>query len=411
MDETVQSLGIALGLGLLVGLQREHAGSKIAGIRTFPLVALLGAVSALLAERFGGWTIAAGLLAVAGTVGMGNAILLKQDSGRDAGITTEVAVLAMFAIGALAVVQPPVVVLGVGVCVAALLHAKGRLHALAGKIGDRDVRAIVLFAAITFVVLPVLPDRGYGPYASLNPRNIWTVVVLVSGLSLGGYVAFKILGARGGAALTGILGGLISSTATTVSAARRVRAGGSAATACVMIALSSAVVFPRVLVLVWVVDRDLAMRAALPLAAVFLVALGIAGALLLRHEPDQTEGAAHENPAGLKGALIFAGLYALVLLGVAYASREFGSRGLYAVALVSGLTDMDAITLSTARLAKGGTIAVSAATSAVLLASMANMVFKAIVAGVIGGRRLALPAAGIMGLLMLAAGASLWALI
>ncbi|MFN0133409.1 MAG: MgtC/SapB family protein [Phycisphaerales bacterium] len=408
MDSTVQSLGIALGLGLLVGLQREHAGSKLAGIRTFPLVALLGAASALLAERFGGWTIGAGLIALAATLAMGNAILLRQDPARDAGITTEVAVLAMFGIGALTVVQPPVIVLGLGVAVAALLHSKGRLHGLAARVGEADIRAILLFAAIAFVILPVLPDKGYGPYAALNPRQIWQVVVLVSGISLAGYVALKLLGARAGALLAGVLGGLVSSTATTAAAARRVRGGGAVTTACLMIALSSAIVFPRVFFLIWLTDKPLALEAASPLAVVFLTAICAAGVMLVRAQPGPSERGEHENPAGLRGALVFAGLYAIVLLGVAFGRDVAGAQGLYVVAILSGLTDMDAITLSTAKLAAADTVSSATATRAILLAAMANMAFKAGLAGVLGGRRLLLPVLAIMGALLLAAGAGLW---
>jgi len=212
----VFQLAIALGLGLLVGLQREHVTKRLGGVRTFPLVTMLGAISGLLAQSFGGWMVAAGLLALTGIIVIGDLAELREDK-LDPGVTTEVAMLLMFVIGAYLVVGRREVAIALGGAVAVLLQFKGELHGIARKLGEDDLRAIMQFVLISCIILPVLPDKTYGPYAVINPRNIWLMIVLIVGLSLSGYIAYKFFGSKVGVVLSGILGGLISSTATTVS--------------------------------------------------------------------------------------------------------------------------------------------------------------------------------------------------
>src|SRR5499426_1334578 len=215
-----KQLVIALGLGLLVGLQREYADSQLAGIRTFPLVTILGVVCAMLAQSFGGWVIAAGLIAVAGLIVVGN--LEKFHAGpADPGLTTEIAMLLMYGVGAYVVVGPETIAIAIGAGAAVLLQYKGQLHGMARKLGDEDLRAIMQFVLMSLVILLVLPNRTYGLYAVLNPREIWLMVLLIVGLSLAGYITYKFFGEHAGLLLGGILGGVISSTATTVSYARR----------------------------------------------------------------------------------------------------------------------------------------------------------------------------------------------
>ena len=204
LTHSFQELGIALGIGLLVGLQRERTSSLLAGFRTFPLVTILGAVSAMLAQSFGGWIVAFGFLAVTGVVIVGNVVLLRKGD-RDGGITTEVAILVMYAVGALLVVGSREIAIAVGAGVAVLLQFKQRLHGIASRLEDRDVIAMMQFALVSLVILPALPDRTFGPYDVLNPHQIWLMVVLIVGISLGGYVAYKLFGEGAGTALGGIL--------------------------------------------------------------------------------------------------------------------------------------------------------------------------------------------------------------
>ena len=381
-------LGISLLLGLLVGLQRERAEATIGGIRTFPLIAAFGTLSGWLALELGGWIVGAGFVALAALLVMSN-FMQTRGGNHDAGQTSEVAALLLYGIGAYVVVGEPAVAVALGAVVAVLLHYKDPLHAFAGKIGDRDVTAIMQFALITLVVLPVLPDRAYGPYDVLNPFQIWLMVVLIVGISLVGYVAYKLLGAKEGAVLGGVIGGLVSSTATTVSFARRAATTPkSAGLAALVIMIASGIVYARVITEVAVVAPG-HMRTILPPLAAMLVACAvIAAALYLVSRDRHAAMAQHGNPADLKMAMMFAGLYALVSFIVAATKEEFGVQALYPVAVLSGLTDMDAITLSTSQLVNQGRLETQTAWRLILVASLANLVFKAGIVAVIGGRAL-----------------------
>ena len=216
----LQQLAVSFGLGLLLGLQRERSESSIGGIRTFPLIALFGTVCALLGKISAAGLVAAGLLALVAIVVYSNFAKIK--SGEiDPGMTTEVAALLLYGLGAYLVVGSMVVAVVVGGAMAVLLQFKKPLHALAGAIGERDMKAIMQFVLLSLVILPVLPHQDFGPYGVWNPFQIWLMVVLIVGISLTGYIAYKCLGAGRGTLLAGVLGGLISSTATTVSYARR----------------------------------------------------------------------------------------------------------------------------------------------------------------------------------------------
>ncbi len=401
-------LGISLLLGLLVGLQRERAESTIGGIRTFPLIAAFGTLCGWLALEHGGWIVAAGLVALASLLVMSN-FMQARGGNHDAGQTSEVAALLLFGIGAYVVVGEPAVAVALGAVTAVLLHYKDPLHAFAGRIGDRDVTAIMQFALITLVVLPVLPDRAYGPYDVLNPFQIWLMVVLIVGISLVGYVAYKLLGAKEGAVLGGVVGGLVSSTATTVSFARRAgTAPGSAGLAALVIMIASSIVYARVITEVAVVAPG-HVRTILPTLVVMLLACAAIAAILYFASRDRhAEMAEHGNPADLRMAMTFAGLYALVSFAVAATKEEFGVQALYSVALLSGLTDMDAITLSTSQLVNQGRLEPQTAWRLIIVASLANLVFKAGIVGVIGGRALLRYVAPAFGAALLVGVGLLW---
>ena len=388
-NATLAQLGISAGLGLLVGIQRERAGSRFGGIRTFPLIAVLGTVSGLISKELdSAWVIAGGLLALAGLAAASNSVARKEED-RDAGMTTEVAALLMYALGAYAAFGPAAVVMAIGVGAAVLLYAKEGLHGFTDRIGDTDMRAIMLFAAITFVILPVLPNRTMGPLNVLNPHNIWLMVVLVVGISLGGYIAYKVLGSRAGAVLGGILGGLISSTATTVTYARRAaESPANVGPALLVIVLAGTVVYARLFAEISIVAPNFLDRAGPPLAIMFAASCSLAAVIWVVTRKQTGQPSAQENPTQLRSALMFAGLYALVTLAVAAGERYYANSGLYAVAAVSGLTDMDAITLSTSRLVDKGSVPPDSGWKAILIASISNLVFKIGIIASLGGRRL-----------------------
>ncbi len=390
LPTTLFKLALALGLGLLMGLQRQRVDSRIAGIRTFALIALLGALLALTEPVFGPWLVAAGLVALALLLLTAN--LIKLQSKTDPGMTTEVAVLLTYGLGAYLVIGHTEAAVALGGTAVLLLYLKEPMHRAVGAMRERDVTAVMQFALVTMVVLPVLPDRAFGPHAVLNPFRIWLMVVLIVAINLAGFVAHRLAAARTGALLGGLVGGLVSSTATTVSYARRSRDAGegngaqaSASLAALVIVVASAVALLRVMVEIAVVAPRHFRDIAAPLGALALwMALLCARAWWRgrRHQAEKMPEAA--NPAELKPALLFGALYAVVTLAVAFAKERFGDTGLYPVALLSGLTDVDAITLSTVNLAAAGRLEAVVTARLILLAVLANLAFKGACALVLG---------------------------
>jgi uncharacterized membrane protein (DUF4010 family) len=383
-----QQLGIALGLGLLVGLQRESAASRLAGVRTFPLVTMLGSISAMLATSYGGWIVAAGLISLAGLIILGKFIDIRS-GGSDPGLTTEVALLLMFGVGAYLIAGSRAIAIAVGGGTAVLLHFKGQMHHVVARLKDDDLKAIMQFALISMVILPVLPNQAYGPYAVLNPRNVWLMVVLIVGISLSGYIAYKFLGEKAGLLLGGVLGGTISSTATTVSYSRRTaRKPDSVRSAGVVIIIASAIVFARVIVEIATVAPDFLSVAVWPLATMMAAISTFAFGIWFwgRSEPESMP--VQDNPSELKSALVFGFLYAIILLATAFAKDRFGSSGLYVVAALSGLTDVDAITLSTSQMVNLERLSADHGWRLIVVATLSNLVFKALTVAALGHRHL-----------------------
>ena len=384
----VQQLGVSLALGLLVGFQREWTHARLAGLRTLTFVTLLGTVAAMLAEDAGVWTVAAGLIAVAAIVVVG-LVQRRTDADKEPGLTTAVAALVMYLVGASLVLVSLSMGALVGGAVVVLLHWKQPMHRFVERMGETDIRGIIQLVLIGLVVLPVLPNETYGPYDVLNPFKIWLMVVLICGLSLAGYIAHRFLGAGAGTLVGGLFGGMISSTATTVSYARRTRsspAGANVAT--VVILIASCVVFLRVLFEIALVAPSILADVAWPIVAMMTLLIVIAlGAYFVVGRTDERVEPG-DDPSELKAALVFGAMYALVLFAVAAAREHFGDQGLYTVAALSGLTDMDAITLSTAQLILDGRIDATIGWRMILLGAMSNLVFKAAVVAAIGHPRL-----------------------
>jgi uncharacterized membrane protein (DUF4010 family) len=408
-------LAIALGLGLLVGLQRQHAASMLAGLRTFPLITLTGSLVALLDRSLGasGWVLASGLASMTVLIAISNLQRLRGQVG-DFGMTTEAALLIMFTVGAVVVLGDRRVAVAVGAGTAVLLQFKPELHGIAQRLGDQDLRAIMTFALITCVILPVLPNTTYDapvPLNVLNPFEIWLMVGLMVGISLGGYLAYKFLGQTAGILLSGLLGGAISSTATTLSYARRAATEPSSApVAALVILIASTVVFARVVVEIAVVAPAHLIVMASPVAVMMASGLIAAAAVWLLRTRRREAMPEQKNPTELGSAMLFGLVYAGVLMALAAARQYLGGQGMYAVAIVSGLTDMDAITLSTARLVLRGTeggVSPQDGWRLIVVASMANLVFKAVTASAIGGRHLAWRVALLLGVPLLTGAALL----
>jgi uncharacterized membrane protein (DUF4010 family) len=377
---------IALGLGLLVGLQRERTAPPIAGFKTFGLASLLGAVVASVSADTGPWLLAAGLLAVLGVMAIGNAIQIRSGDATP-GQTTEVAILVMYMVGALTVMGSTPVAIVIGGAVAVLLHLREELKGAIMSMTDRDLRAIMQFALVSLVILPVLPNRTFGPFDVLNPRNIWLMVVLIVGLNLAGYAAFRWLSSKSGTAVAGLLGGVISSTATTFAYARNTQAGTVPARAsAAIIWIASSVVYIRVMIEIGAVAPRFLMTAAGPLLLMLGLFVVLAALTWNSAAPVSDTSLEPRNPTQLRAAVVFGALYAGILFAIAAAESYLGSAGLYATALISGLADIDAITLSTSRMVAAGRLDADVGWRLIVAASLSNMVFKLGIAWVLGGR-------------------------
>ncbi|MGV3661994.1 MAG: MgtC/SapB family protein [Prosthecobacter sp.] len=389
--DLLQSLATALGLGLLVGLQREWVKSRVAGIRTFALLAVFGALSGMLGIVFNGWVVAAAFIALASLIILGNIAGAKLKDA-DFGLTTEMAMLVMFAVGILCVAEQRLVAVVVAGTVMVLLHAKVPLYNLVGKIGRNDLHEIARLVLAGLVILPLLPNKDMGYQGVLNPFSIWLMVVLIVGISLAAYLTGKFLGGAKGTAVAGILGGLISSTATTASAARRSKDAGAQGLSLAAICLiASAIVFVRVIFEV-VLTASAHWQALLPPLLTMMVWCGLVAAVVYQLAVRRDKpGSSPAPPSELKSAILFGVLYAGVLVVVAAAREHLGDSGLYLAAAISGLTDMDAITLSTSRLVHNQQLETHTAWRMILLGGMANMVFKAVLACVLGTREFLKP--------------------
>lgn len=380
----------SLAIGLLIGLERERNPSAKAGLRTFALVAVFGTLSALLSTKLGSpWLLIAGLLAVAGTIIA--AYLNKPNEENDPGTTTVVALLLCYGLGAMIWYGLAKLAVMLAIGVTALLYFKPELRGLSQKLTRRDLVAVLQFSVLTFIVLPILPDQNYGPYDAFNPHQAWLMVVLISGISLAGYAALHVVGTRYGAPLLGFFGGLVSSTATTMIYAKHGKSNQAMLNlAASVIVIAGMVVLLRLLVVSAVVAFG-ALPSLLPVLAGGLL-FGLVVALYnWRKMSNTTELFIPEtsNPAELHTAIGFGLLYVIVLLGSAWMADIAGSQGLYAVALASGLTDVDAITLSSLRLFNLGQLSEQQTVTAITLAFLANLAFKFGMVVFIGGWMLA----------------------
>lgn len=408
--EVLQAFATSIGIGLLIGLERERQSDLKAGLRTFALVGLLGCLCALLAQSTdSGWILAAGMLAVAAMM-IAAHVSDPLDTG-DPGTTSVIALMVCYALGAIVWFGYTSTAVMLAIATTVLLYFKAQLHGISKSMTHIDLLSILQFGVLALVILPILPDKDFGPYQALNPRNIWWMVVLISGVSLAGYAALRLTGARHGAALIGLSGGMVSSTATTMIFARHAKANVDLGrTAMVVILLANIVVMVRLGLVSFavapaIVDQlfgVLGCGIALGVAATLWGWRQLAGVDTLPM-PDVT------NPTEIRTALTFGGLYALILVLSAWLQDVAGNRGLYLLALASGLTDVDAITLSSLRMFSMEKLTAAQTITAITLATLSNLAFKTGLVIVIGGAALArrtLPglaaiAAGLVGGLLL----------
>lgn len=395
-------LGTALAIGLMVGLQREFAHRQeqnsraglFAGARTFTLISLLGATSGLAAEL-----LQAPFIVLLTLAGVGALLTVAHYIGAqrgDIGLTTEMAGLLTFLIGLLCYLNRLVLAAALGVGLTWLLALKPQTRLLAERISREDVYATLKFGLITVILLPLLPDRSYGPppFDVLVPREIWLMVVFISAISFLGYVLTQVLGARRGLGLTGLLGGLASSTALTLSMARRSHEWTRLApTVAAAILLAWATMMLRLILILAVLAPALLEPTALPLGGALLAGLAYSAFLYRQQQsrPSQAETPL-KNPFELKPALLFGLLYALILLLANTARLHLGASGLYVSSLLGGAADSDAVVLSVAQLSQTDMgLPLEVAARAVILAAIANTFVKAGLVWMLGAPALRRP--------------------
>lgn len=390
--QVAAGLAAALACGLIVGLERgwrerdAPEGGRAAGLRTFGLLGLLGGVLGLLAAPLGAWPLAAGLVGVAAL----DVVAYQQvaASSRNLSLTSAVASLVVCALGALATLGSPVAAVGSAVVVSVLLDLKSTLHRGLRMVRHGELQAALQLALLTAVVAPLLPDAGYGPYAAINPLRLWWAVVLIAGLSFAGHVAMRISGTRRGLLWTGLLGGLVSSTAATLALARRARADAATADAAARAALAAgATMALRMALVVTVLRPPLALAVGLPLAAWGVLMLGAtaltrAAAAVTPAEPDPELDAG----ADLGSALAFGLLLGVMAVLAKAAVAALGDAGVQVLALISGLVDVDAITVSVLRMNADGDLTQAQTLLAIAIAALTNTVAKVAIAGAVGGR-------------------------
>lgn len=393
--ETLQRLSVALAIGLLIGLERgwqartEAEGERAAGLRTLALTALLGGVWGAIAARGGEGGMAALGVAFA-TVSTALAVFRYRESVHDGtfGATTVVAAMLCFALGAYAMLGDSLVAAAAGVAAAGLLAVKSTLHAWVARLSWSELRSGLLLLAMTFIMLPLLPDRAIDPWAAINPFELWLMTVSLAAISFAGYVAMKVAGERQGSAITGIAGGLASSTAVTLTLSRLARDHpGQRPHLVAGILLAGATMMARVLVIVALFNSALVGRLAVPLglAGATLAAIG-ALLLLMPHDRDGEDGEPLRlgNPFELSTVLQFGALLTVITVAAKLATGAAGALGAYALAAVSGLADVDAVTLSMSRLATGP-LGPDTAVRAIGLVVAVNTLAKAVLGWVTGG--------------------------
>jgi len=409
MDDSgaiVTAFVAAAGLGAIIGLERQVQGTEkdpadtdtYAGVRTFALYGVWGAGAGFLGDRFGSSaflvaTLAFGVLIVASYLGVGQAT-------KDWGTTTESAAFVTFIVGALAWAEQWVAALALAVGIAYLLRSKEFLHGLSRRFSEDDIQAVLQFGAITAVVLPLVPNEDLGPFDAINPRKIWLMVIFVAAIGLVGYVSLRLLGSRG-LTLTGLLGGLVSSTAVTLGFSRMSKTSPATLTNALSagVIAASGLMYGRVLVEAYVIEPELGRRLLVPLGILFVAVEGAAFVWWKRSQGSSTKDPELElaNPLTLTSALQFGALYGVIIFASKALLDRASEASLNIVGAVSGINDVDAITLSTADLVETSGLDPQVGAQVVIAAVAVNTLVKAGMAVALGNRQLGRTVGGTLG--------------
>lgn len=398
--QVVIQLLAAFAVGLLIGIERgwserkENEGDRVAGLRTFSLIGLLGGVWAQLTSIIAPWVLAVAFIAVVAMIIVSHVIGSRET--QDIGVTTEFAMMLTFSLGAWAAFGYYVYAFAATALVVTMLGIKPILHKWVSSIETNELYSGIKLLIISLVLLPLLPNEGYGPWNALNPHWIWWMVVLISGISFVGYFAIKYAGDKIGTVLTAFVGGLASSTAVTLSMAQFATKHKDKTLFMGGVVIASSIMFARVLIEVAIVNINLLQQLLLPILVMF-TALLIGGSWLWFKQ--DAAGAEPEievkNPFNLPTALKFGALLGLILLLSAASKEWFGDGGVYILSLVSGLADVDAITLSLSRMALDE-LSGNVAATGIIIASATNTLVKGFLFGFVAGFKGSLKLLGLL---------------
>lgn len=401
-NQTTLNLAVALLLGAVIGLERgwdareQKSGERIAGIRTFALVGLLGGLSAVLAREITEWAFPVLLVSVVAMAIVAYSERLQHI--RNFSITGMVGMVLTFCFGAVAVAVDPVIATAAAVVTAIILDNKEKIHGWVSKLRDHELDAALKLLLISVVMLPLLPDQKMGPGGVLNPREIWWMVVMIASISFVGYFAIRVAGTRKGILFTSLFAGLSSSTALTLHFARQAsKTPGLNAQFATGILIACGTMFPRILVYCLVINRDLLPALIWPVVVMSLL-LYVPAFFIWRSSrgsSDVSQPTLNQNPLDLTSALVFGVLLTAILLLGEFLVNWLGSAGIYALAATSGVADVDAITLSLTRMS-ADSLAMTTAVIGIVIAAASNNLVKSGMAWVIGNRHVGMLVAGPM---------------
>ncbi len=388
---------LALGLGALIGAERERFGGDggaykiFGGIRTFMFITLFGGLSTYISKIYFSWFIIPAFAGLIILISIGYFASVWASRGKDMGLTGEITALTAFLLGMLIFISEPIYAVVLAIILTTLLYLKNNLHGFIKNLSKDEIYSTLVFAIVAFVILPFLPNSTYGPLDVLNPYTIWLMVVFISGLSYVGYILIKVMGAHKGLGITGLLGGLVSSTAVTMSMATSSKKNKNEKIIKMLVfatIIANAVMFLRVIIEVYVVNKAILPQLIIPMSVMGAVALISALVLWLdknKAKDTSEHDVEHTSPFTLGPAIKFGVLFAAVLLAVKLAEIYFGETGIYVASLISGFVDVDAITLTMANIAGNG-ITEKAAVMAITLAVMSNTIVKFGYAAIFGSK-------------------------
>ncbi|MFD2200727.1 MgtC/SapB family protein [Shivajiella indica] len=371
---------VAIGIGLIIGLEREYSAKKegaesFVGIRTLVFVSLLGFMGGMMYYLLTPIVYLVIFIAVFILIGISYYVTASKG---DIGTTTEFSVLLVFILGSLSFLGFIEISLMVTVVTVVILSSKFRLHSIVGNISVEEFYDFIRFVVITLLIFPFLPNEFYGPYDVINPREIGLVIILTSGLGFVGYILIKLLGTQKGILLSGILGGLVSSTAITWVFSKKSRESPDIAHPCATAILAaSSIMIIRVLIWTYIFNRVLFHEIYIAILIIFLIGMAVTLYFYFKESNQKltTSNIPLGKPLDLQGAFSFGVIFAIILLVVSYANDQLGDKGIILSSGIAGLTDIDAITITVSKLT-GVSLGLPLAANAVIVATISNTLVK-----------------------------------